>query len=79
MDLVGPQKKIAGNKHHESRQKLIDEGAPKDLGGGYNTKSGTREADFASAPYKESQWAGTTKGKIKHTYGHTYGAKDIKK
>ncbi len=40
--------------------------APKDLGGGFNKKSGTRQADKLSSTNKMFQ--GTVKGKTTHTY-----------
>lgn len=71
MDPVGPQqsKKSSTPKVLSQRKGMYDtweSNAPKDLDGGFNTKSGTRRAD---SPRQYDKWQGTTKGKTKHTYG----------
>lgn len=66
MDPVGPQKKIKSNEMNVHSQKLMDSPAKKNLGGGFNTSSGTRAADKLSSTNEKFQ--GTVKGKTKHTY-----------
>ena len=65
---AGPQRKIEGDSHKVSLQKNIDAGSSSS--GGFNKKSGTRSADFKSAPSANEDWAGVKGGgKSKHTYG----------
>lgn len=70
MDPIGSQNKIDGSKPNVMNQRkgqfnTWSSNAPKNLGGGFNTSSGTRAAD------KPRSWGpdgGTVKGKTKHTY-----------
>ena len=70
MDPIGKQKSIQGNSKNHLKEKLGEENswesnAPKDLGGGFNKKSGTRKFEEG---HMESEWQGTVKGKTTHTY-----------
>lgn len=49
------------------KEKLRDQ-TPRGGNGQYIKGSGTREADFKTAPSSHAGWSGVTKGKTKHTY-----------
>ncbi len=71
MDPVGRQGRIKGNSKGYLKEKLgennsWESNAPSDLGGGFNTRSGTRKA---AGTLNGDEWQGTVKGKTKHTYG----------
>lgn len=63
MDPVGRQSKISSKEHGVHIQKLIDGGGQKSSYGVGPKNSGTYRTTFSTT------WEGTTKGKIKHTYG----------
>lgn len=70
MDPIGPQTKSYPNTKGHQKTKLGEDNswesnAPKDLGGGFNTKCGTRKSSGGKI---EDKWQGTVKGKTKHTY-----------
>lgn len=66
MDPVGLQKKIAGNSHKISLDKLIDGGGAKSDYDGMNYPRNTRSAD---KPWPQEKWKGKERGNTKHTYG----------
>ena len=73
MDPIGRQKKIKDGEYHPGFQKLVDGGGSKSkYAGERNMSSGTRKADFKTAPHSTARqiddWTGTTKGATKHTY-----------